>query len=218
MPCEDPNPARPACAARQHTPATPQTSESPGPSCSDAALNILLAYSFPGNVRQLEHIVQRAIATARGPELLPDDLPEELLAEPGLPGTEGTVAAARDKAEREMIVVAVSIGNQCQYCVVAHGAILRVRAKDPAISELVAANWRKAPLSARQRAILAYATKVAQTSHLVTEEDRAALIAAGLTQDELWDVGAIAAFFSMSNRLANSIELKPNPEFQGVGR
>jgi len=121
-------------------------------------------------------------------------------------------------AEREMIVVAVSIANQCQYCVVAHGAILRVRAKDPAISELVAANWRKAGLPPRQRAILDYATKVAQASHLVTAEDRAALAAAGLTQDEVWDAGAIAAFFSMSNRLANAMDLKPNPEFQAIGR
>jgi uncharacterized peroxidase-related enzyme len=121
-------------------------------------------------------------------------------------------------AEREMIVVAVSIGNQCQYCVVAHGAILRVRAKDPAISEKVAANWRKARLPARQRAILDYATKVATASHLVSPEDRAALQAAGLTQDEAWDVGAIAAFFSMSNRLANAIDLTPNPEFQAIGR
>ena len=121
-------------------------------------------------------------------------------------------------AEREMIVVAISAANQCQYCVVAHGAILRVRAKDTAISELVTANWRKAPLSPRGRAILAYATKVAAEAHLVTAEDRAGLAAAGLTQDEVWDVGAIAAFFSMSNRLANSIDLKPNPEFQAIGR
>ena len=121
-------------------------------------------------------------------------------------------------AEREMIVVAVSVANQCQYCVVAHGAILRVRAKDPAISELVAANWRKAGLPPRQRAILEYATKVAQASHLVTPEDRQALLDAGLTQDELWDAGAIAAFFSMSNRLANSIDLKPNRDFQRIGR
>jgi uncharacterized peroxidase-related enzyme len=121
-------------------------------------------------------------------------------------------------AEREMIVVAVSIGNQCQYCVVAHGAILRVRAKDPAISEKVAANWRKARLPARSRAILDYATKVATASHLVSPEDRAALAAAGLTQDEAWDVGAIAAFFAMSNRLANAIDLTPNPEFQAIGR
>jgi uncharacterized peroxidase-related enzyme len=121
-------------------------------------------------------------------------------------------------AEREMIVVAVSIANQCQYCVVAHGAILRVRAKDPAISELVAANWRKARLPARQRAMLEYATTVAQASHLVNEADRAAVLAAGFTQDELWDIGAIAAFFSMSNRLANAMDLQPNPDFQGIGR
>lgn len=121
-------------------------------------------------------------------------------------------------AEREMIVVAVSIGNQCQYCVVAHGAILRVRAKDPAISELVAANWRKARLPARQTAILAYATKVATTSHLVTEADRQALRDAGLSDDEVWDTGAIAAFFSMSNRLANSTGLIANREFYDMGR
>lgn len=121
-------------------------------------------------------------------------------------------------AEREMIVVAISAANQCQYCVVAHGAILRVRARDPALSELVAANWRKAPLTPRGHAILAYATKVAASAHLITAEDRAALAAAGLSQDEAWDVGAIAAFFSLSNRLANAIDLKPNPEFQRIGR
>lgn len=121
-------------------------------------------------------------------------------------------------AEREMIVVAVSIGNQCQYCVVAHGAILRVRAKDPGISELVAANWRKADLPPRQRAMLDYATRVATASHLLAEADRAALREAGLTEDEIWDTGAIAAFFSMSNRLANAIELKPNAEFHAIGR
>jgi uncharacterized peroxidase-related enzyme len=121
-------------------------------------------------------------------------------------------------AEREMIVVAVSIANQCQYCVVAHGAILRVRAKDPAISELVAANWRKAPIGARQRAMLDYATKVAAASHLVSAADRQAVLDAGFTQDELWDIGAIAAFFSMSNRMANAMDLKPNAEFQAIGR
>ncbi len=121
-------------------------------------------------------------------------------------------------AEREMIVVAVSALNRCQYCVVAHGAILRVRARDPAISELVATNWRKARLPARGRAILDFATKVAEASHLVAEADRAALAEAGLTQDEVWDVSAIAAFFSMSNRLANAIDLTPNAEFQAIGR
>jgi uncharacterized peroxidase-related enzyme len=86
------------------------------------------------------------------------------------------------------------------------------------MSEKVAANWRKARLPARQRALLDYATKVATASHLVTAEDRQAVLDAGLTQDELWDAGAIAAFFSMSNRLANAIDLTPNPEFQAIGR
>ena len=122
------------------------------------------------------------------------------------------------KAEREMVVVATSAARSCTYCVVAHGAILRVRARDPAMSEKVAANWRKARLPARQRALLDYATKVATASHLVTAEDRQTVLDAGLTQDELWDAGAIAAFFSMSNRLANAIDLTPNPEFQAIGR
>jgi uncharacterized peroxidase-related enzyme len=121
-------------------------------------------------------------------------------------------------AEREMIVVAVSILNHCQYCVVAHGAILRVRAKDPAISELIAANWRKAPITARQKAMLEYATKVATESHIVSATDRQAVLDAGFTQDEVWDIGAIAAFFGMSNRMANAMDLKPNAEFQGIGR
>ncbi len=121
-------------------------------------------------------------------------------------------------AEREMIIVAISAVNQCQYCVVAHGAILRIRAKDPAISELVAANWRKAGLPARQKAMLAYACKVAFEAHLVNDADHAALAEAGFTQDEIWDIGAIAAFFSMSNRMANANDLKPNREFHAMGR
>jgi uncharacterized peroxidase-related enzyme len=121
-------------------------------------------------------------------------------------------------AEREMIVVAVSSANQCQYCVVAHGAILRIRAKDPTISEQVAANWRKADISPRQRAMLTYATKVAEEAHLVEEADRQALREAGFDAEEIWDIAAIAAFFSMSNRLANATELRPNREFHAMGR
>ena len=122
-------------------------------------------------------------------------------------------------AEREMIVVAVSSANQCQYCVVAHGAILRIRAKDPTISELVAANWRKADnVTPRQKAMLRFALKVAQEAHLVEEADRAALREAGFGQEEIWDIAAIAAFFSMSNRLANSTGLRANREFYDMGR
>jgi uncharacterized peroxidase-related enzyme len=121
-------------------------------------------------------------------------------------------------AEREMIVVAVSSANQCQYCVVAHGAILRIRAKDPTISEQVAANWRKAEITPRQRAMLGFATRVAQEAHLVEEADRQALRDSGFDEEEIWDIAAISAFFSMSNRLANATELRPNREFHAMGR
>ena len=123
------------------------------------------------------------------------------------------------KADREMIVVAISAANQCQYCVVAHGAILRIRAKDPTISELVGANWRKADnVTPKQKAMLAFALKVAQEAHLVSEADRQALRDAGFDEEEIWDIAAIAAFFSMSNRLANATELRPNREFHAMGR
>ncbi|UFN49897.1 peroxidase-related enzyme [Roseomonas sp. OT10] len=121
-------------------------------------------------------------------------------------------------AEREMIVVAVSGANNCLYCVVAHGAILRVRAKDPRIADLVATNYRKAGLPPRQRAMLDYALKVALEAHRVEEADRDALRAAGFDEEEIWDIAAIAAFFSMSNRLANATDLRPNPEFHMLGR
>jgi uncharacterized peroxidase-related enzyme len=122
-------------------------------------------------------------------------------------------------AEREMIVVAISAANQCQYCVVAHGAILRIRAKDPTISELVGANWRKADnVTPKQKVMLVFALKVAQEAHLVSEADRQALRDAGFGEEEIWDIAAIAAFFSMSNRLANATELRPNREFHAMGR
>ena len=122
-------------------------------------------------------------------------------------------------AEREMIVVAISAANQCQYCVVAHGAILRIRAKDPTISELVGSNWRKADnVTPKQKAMLGFALKVAQEAHLVSEADRQALREAGFDEEEIWDIAAIAAFFSMSNRLANATELRPNREFHAMGR
>ncbi len=122
------------------------------------------------------------------------------------------------KAEREMIVVATSGANQCQYCVVAHGAILRIRAKNPLIADQVAINYRKADLSPRQRAMLDFAMKVALAAHEVGEADYAALAAAGFTDDEAWDIGAIAAFFAMSNRLANMSGMRPNDEFYLLGR
>lgn len=122
------------------------------------------------------------------------------------------------KAERELIVVAISGLNRCQYCVVAHGAILRIRAKDPVIADQVAINWRKAELSDRQRAILTYAEKVTLNAQEIGDDDHAALHHAGLTPDEIWDIGAIAAFFGMSNRLVNAGDIPPNDEFYMMGR
>ncbi|TBN38012.1 alkylhydroperoxidase [Paracoccus subflavus] len=122
------------------------------------------------------------------------------------------------KAEREMIVVAVSALNNCQYCVVAHGAILRIRAKNPMIADQIAVNWRKADLSDRQRAMLAYAEKVTLAAYRIDESDHRALYDAGFDADDIWDIGAIAAFFGMSNRMANAGDFRANDEFYMLGR
>jgi uncharacterized peroxidase-related enzyme len=122
------------------------------------------------------------------------------------------------KAEREMIVVATSGANNCHYCVVAHGAILRIRAKSPLVADQVAINHRKADITPRQRAMLDFALKVALESHKVDEADFSALAKDGLSKDEVWDIAAIAAFFAMSNRLANVSSMRPNDEFYLMGR
>jgi uncharacterized peroxidase-related enzyme len=122
------------------------------------------------------------------------------------------------KAEREMIVVATSGANDCQYCVVAHGAILRIRAKNPLVADQVAVNYRKADITPRQRAMLDFAMKVALDSGAIGETDFEALRAQGFSQDDGWDIVAIAAFFAMSNRLANASSMRPNEEFYLMGR
>ena len=122
------------------------------------------------------------------------------------------------KAEREMIVVATSAVNQCQYCVVAHGAILRIRAKDPLIADQVATNYRKADITVRQKAMLDFAMKVSQSAHLVGEADFDTLKSHGFTEEDVWDIAAISAFFGMSNRIANVTNMRPNAEFYALGR
>ena len=122
------------------------------------------------------------------------------------------------KAEREMIVVATSAANQCMLCVIVHGAILRVRAKDPHISDQLATNYRNADITARQRAMLDFAVKVAGQAHEVGDDDFAALAAHGFSQDDVWDIAAISAFFGLSNRLANVLKTRPNDEFYMLGR
>lgn len=122
------------------------------------------------------------------------------------------------KAEREMIVVATSGANQCQYCVVAHGAILRIRARDPHLADQVATNYRKADITPRQRAMLDFAMKVSRNAEAVDQADFAVLAEHGFGQDDIWDIGAVAAFFSLSNRFANLASLRPNDEFYLLGR
>ena len=122
------------------------------------------------------------------------------------------------KAEREMIVVATSSANQCQYCVIAHGAILRIRAKNPLIADQIAVNYRKADITPRQRAMLDFAMTVSQEAQLVSDADFAALSAHGFSHDDIWDIAAIAAFFALSNRMANVTAMRPNDEFYLMGR
>ena len=122
------------------------------------------------------------------------------------------------KAEREMIIVATSGANRCLYCVVAHGAILRVYARQPQIADQVATNYLKADISERQRAMLAFALKVSQDSANLVEADFAALRVHGFSDEDIWDIGAITALFGLSNRMANLVSMQPNPEFYLLGR
>ena len=122
------------------------------------------------------------------------------------------------KAEREMIVVATSAANGCQYCVVAHGAILRIRARDPLLADQVAINYRKADITPRQKAMLAFAMKLSGDSASVNDADLAVLTEHGFSQDDIWDIGAITAFFALSNRMANFTSMRPNDEFYRMGR
>jgi len=122
------------------------------------------------------------------------------------------------RAEREMIVVATSAANDCTYCVVAHGAILRILAKDPLIADQIAINHRTAPVDARQRAMLDFAVKLATRPQEIDDGDRAALIEQGFSEEDIWDIGAISAFFALSNRMAHLVEMAPNEAFYLMGR
>ncbi|MCP5263354.1 MAG: peroxidase-related enzyme [Rhodoferax sp.] len=122
------------------------------------------------------------------------------------------------KGEREMIVTTTSAANNCLYCVVAHGAILRIYEKKPLVADQVAVNYRKADISARQRAILDFAMKVCQHADELEDADFEALHAHGLNDEDIWDIGAITAFFGLSNRIANMSGMMPNPEFYLMGR
>ena len=122
------------------------------------------------------------------------------------------------KAEKEMIVVSTAGANSCQYCVVAHGAILRIYARDPLVADQVAINFRKADITARQTAMLYFADKVAQDSAALEDRDYEALRDHDFSDEDIWDIGAITAFFALSNRMANLIGMRPNDEFYLMGR
>ena len=122
------------------------------------------------------------------------------------------------KAEKEMIVVVTSAANQCPYCVVAHGALLRLFSKDPLLGDQLAVNYRQADLGPRRRAMLDAALKLATTPQTFGEDDVQSLLAQGLTREDVWDIGAITALFALSNRLAHLSDMRPNREFFTLGR
>ncbi len=122
------------------------------------------------------------------------------------------------KGDREMIVVATSAANQCLYCVVAHGALLRIYEKKPLVADQVAVNYRKADITPRQRAMLDFAMKVCLNAHEIADADFQALHAHGFDDEDAWDIAAITAFFGLSNRMANATNMQPNPEFYLLGR
>lgn len=122
------------------------------------------------------------------------------------------------KAEKEMIVVTVSGGNECHYCVVAHGAILRIVSRNSLLADQLAINYRKADITPRQRAMLDFAVKVSKESSKLDDDDFERLGQHGFGDEEIWDIGAISAFFCLSNRMANLLSMRPNDEFYGMGR
>jgi len=122
------------------------------------------------------------------------------------------------KAEREMIVVATSAANHCLYCVVSHGAVLRILSKEPLLADQIATNYTKAPITPRQRAMLDFALLVATDSHLASDDDLDELREHGFEDEDIWDIGAITALFALSNRMANLTSMPPNVEFYAMGR
>lgn len=122
------------------------------------------------------------------------------------------------KADREMIIVAISSKNQCLYCVVAHGAILRIRTKNPLIADQVAGNYRKADISPREKAMLDFGLKVSAEAYEVNDDDFKTLKSHGFEEDDIWDIASISAFFGLSNRIANVSHIRPNDEFYSMGR
>jgi uncharacterized peroxidase-related enzyme len=173
---------------------------------------------LPDDLREMILTVQEKVGFIPNVFLALAHRPEELRAFMAYHDALMEKESGLSKAEREMIVVATSGKNECQYCVVAHGAILRIRAKNPLIADQVAVNYRKADISARQRAMLDFAMKVSRDAGAVEDADLAALKPHGFVDEDIWDIAAIAAFFALSNRMANFTAMRPNDEFYTLGR
>lgn len=173
---------------------------------------------LPADIRERIETVQEKSGFIPNVFLVLAHRPEEFRAFMAYHDTLMDKSEGLTKAEREMIVVATSAANQCQYCVIAHGAILRIRAKNPLIADQIAINYRKADLTPRQRAMLDFAMKVALEAQTVGDDDFKALKKQGFSDDEVWDIGAIASFFALSNRMANLTAMRPNDEFYTIGR
>ncbi len=122
------------------------------------------------------------------------------------------------KLEREMIAVAVSSVNRCYYCLTAHGQAVRQLSGDPVLGEMLVMNYRAARLSPRHRAMLDFAVKLTEAPHMIVDEDREALRRAGFGERDIWDIGAVASFYNMSNRMASAVDMRPNPEYHGASR
>ena len=173
---------------------------------------------LPDDIRELIETVQEKSGFVPNVFLALSNRPDEFRAFFAMHDALMDKSDGLSKAEREMIVVATSATNQCLYCVVAHGAILRIRAKNPLIADQLANNPWKADLSDRERAMIDFSLRVAGDSATISDADIDDMRTKGFTTDEIWDIGAIAAFFAMSNRLANLTSMRPNDEFYSMGR
>ncbi len=173
---------------------------------------------LPADIRELIEGIQERSGFIPNVFLALAHRPEELRAFMAYHDTLMDKDDGLSKAERELVVVATSAVNECLYCVVAHGAILRIRAKSPLLADQVAINPWKADLSDRQRTIVDFALRMVNDSASISNTDLNEVRARGLSDDEIWDIGAIAAFFAMSNRLANLSSMRPNDEFYTMGR
>jgi uncharacterized peroxidase-related enzyme len=199
---------RPAEQAAELTPERPPISRFPVPAVAD----------LPADLRDRILAVQEKAGFVPNVFLALAHRPEELRAFLAYHDALLLKEGGLSKGEREMIIVATSGVNRCLYCVVAHGAILRVYEKKPLLADQIAVNHRKADISPRQMAMLDFALKVCRQSDEIGEADYAALRACGFSDEDIWDIGAITAFFGLSNRMANLIGMRPNDEFFLMGR